>query len=203
MLRLQDLRCGGLNSIYDLLGACPVVQIHLQCRKHVFNPWVRRMPWRRKLQCTPVVLPGKSHGRRSLVGYSPRGHKESDTNEQLSNNLLNPRIRRPQSVLAGNLMSNSRKPKKTKHRVDCESFKGGGLHFRRNHNVPLHGVIFPQKLTGLSGMRPRSEIWCMFPVEAKSDPSVNPSWAISLRLVRCNCSKTPRSYQSEMICSLT
>ena len=37
----------------------------------------------RKWQPTPVFLPGESHGRRSLVGYSPRGRKESDTTEQL------------------------------------------------------------------------------------------------------------------------
>ena len=36
---------------------------------------------RRKSQPTPVLLPGKSHGRRSLVGYSPWGRKESDTTE--------------------------------------------------------------------------------------------------------------------------
>ena len=35
------------------------------------------------MQPTPVFLPGESHGRRSLVGYSPRGRKESDTTEQL------------------------------------------------------------------------------------------------------------------------
>ena len=40
-------------------------------------------PWRRKWQPTPALLPGKSHGRKSLVGYSPRGHKESDMTEQL------------------------------------------------------------------------------------------------------------------------
>ena len=40
-------------------------------------------PWRRKWQSTPVLLPGKSHGQRSLVGYSPWGRKESDTTEQL------------------------------------------------------------------------------------------------------------------------
>ena len=40
-------------------------------------------PWRRKWQPTPVFLPGESHGWRSLVGYSPRGCKESDTTEQL------------------------------------------------------------------------------------------------------------------------
>ena len=39
--------------------------------------------WRRKWQPTPVVLPGKPHGWRSLVGYSPWSHKESDTTEQL------------------------------------------------------------------------------------------------------------------------
>ena len=40
-------------------------------------------PWRRKWQSTPALLPGKSHGRRSLIGYSPWGRKESDTTEQL------------------------------------------------------------------------------------------------------------------------
>ena len=55
-----------------------------QCRRHRFNPWVRKMPWRRKWQPTPVFLPGKCHGERSLAGYSPWGHKESDTTKQLS-----------------------------------------------------------------------------------------------------------------------
>ena len=44
--------------------------------------WVRSLgqedPWRRKWQPTPVLLPGKSHGRRSLVGWSSWGHKELD-----------------------------------------------------------------------------------------------------------------------------
>ena len=39
--------------------------------------------WRRQWHPTPVLLPGKSHGRRSLVGCSPWGHKESDTTERL------------------------------------------------------------------------------------------------------------------------
>ena len=41
-----------------------------------FNLWVRKFPWRRKWHPTPVFLPGKPHGQRSLVGYSPRGLKE-------------------------------------------------------------------------------------------------------------------------------
>ena len=36
-----------------------------------FNPWVGKIPWRREWQPTPVFLPRKSHGQRSLVGYSP------------------------------------------------------------------------------------------------------------------------------------
>ena len=44
---------------------------------------VRKIPWRRKWQSTPALLPGKSHGWRSLIGYSPWGHKESDTTEWL------------------------------------------------------------------------------------------------------------------------
>ena len=39
--------------------------------------------WRRKWQSTPVLLPGESHGGRSLAGYSPWGHKKSDTTERL------------------------------------------------------------------------------------------------------------------------
>ena len=39
--------------------------------------------WRRKWQPTPVLLPGKAHGRRSLVGWSPWGRQESDTTERL------------------------------------------------------------------------------------------------------------------------
>ena len=46
-----------------------------QCRRHGFNPWVGKIPERRKWQLTPVFLPGKSHGQRSLVGQSPWGHK--------------------------------------------------------------------------------------------------------------------------------
>ena len=54
-----------------------------QFRRCNFDPWVRKIPWRRKWQPTPVLLPRKCHGWRSLVGYSPRGHKELDTTERL------------------------------------------------------------------------------------------------------------------------
>ena len=58
-------------------------RVCLQCRRPGFDPWVGKNPWRRKLQPTPILLPGKSHGWRSLAGYSPWSHKESDTTEQV------------------------------------------------------------------------------------------------------------------------
>ena len=47
------------------------------------SPWDREELDTTKWQPTPVLLPGKFHGRRSLVGHSPWGHKESDTTERL------------------------------------------------------------------------------------------------------------------------
>ena len=47
-------------------------------------PWVRKIPWRKARLATPVFLSGEFHGQRSLVGYNPWGHKESDTIEWLT-----------------------------------------------------------------------------------------------------------------------
>ena len=61
---------GSWNSPWlQRMGVCP-------CRRHKrcgFDPWVGKIPWRRKWQPTPVFLPGESHGQRSVVGYSPWG----------------------------------------------------------------------------------------------------------------------------------
>ena len=51
-----------------------------QCRRLEFHPWVRKIPWRRKWKLTPVFLPGKSHGQRSLAGYSPWGGERVEHN---------------------------------------------------------------------------------------------------------------------------
>ena len=59
--------------------------------KNYVNQQVKFLPfmvaitveWRRKWQPTPVLLSGKSHGWRSVIGYSPQGHKESDMTERL------------------------------------------------------------------------------------------------------------------------
>ena len=80
------------NCLFDLLSFAFVIWITaclglpwwlrwlsvcLQCRRPGFNSWVRKVLWRRKWQSTPALLPGKFHGRRSLIGYSPWGHRES------------------------------------------------------------------------------------------------------------------------------
>ena len=54
------------------------------CRRHGFDSWVKKIPWRRKWQPTPVFLPGKSHEQRSLAGYSSLAHKESDKTKRLT-----------------------------------------------------------------------------------------------------------------------
>ena len=48
-----------------------------QCRRHGFNPCIRKIPWRRKWQPIPVLLPGKSHRQTSLVGYGPQHGKRA------------------------------------------------------------------------------------------------------------------------------
>ena len=50
-------------------------------KRYWFDLWVGEIPWRRKWQPTPVFLPGKFHGQRSLAGHSPWGRRGSDTTE--------------------------------------------------------------------------------------------------------------------------
>ena len=64
-----------------------VKNLPAQCRTPEFDPWIGKIPWRREWLPTPVFLPGESHGQRSLAGYSPWGHKESDMTEQLTLSL--------------------------------------------------------------------------------------------------------------------
>ena len=66
---------------WGFLGDTSSKESTCQCRRLKrcgFNPWVRKIPWRRKWQPTPVFLLEKSHGQRSLAGYSQWGHKELD-----------------------------------------------------------------------------------------------------------------------------
>ena len=52
-----------------------------------FYPWVGKIPWRREWLPTPVFLPEKFHGQRSLAGHRPWGYKEMDTTKQLTLSL--------------------------------------------------------------------------------------------------------------------
>ena len=84
------------NIMYNVSGQLPWwlsgKESACQSRRHRFNPWVGKIPWRRKWQPTPVVLPGKCHGQRSLVGYGPWGHRligrNLATKQQQKNNVL-------------------------------------------------------------------------------------------------------------------
>ena len=50
-------------------------------KRHGFNPWVGKIPWRRACPPTPVFLPGEFHEQRSLAGYSSQGRKGLDMTE--------------------------------------------------------------------------------------------------------------------------
>ena len=60
------------RSTDELPGVASGKEFACQCRRRRFDPQVRKIPWRRKWQPTPVFLPEKSHEQRSLVGYSPK-----------------------------------------------------------------------------------------------------------------------------------
>ena len=73
------------SIIVYYLWASKVAQfwrICLKCRRCRFDPWVRKILWRRKWQPTPVFLPGKSHGRRGLLYYSPCGLNSNPATKQ-------------------------------------------------------------------------------------------------------------------------
>ena len=56
-----------------------------QFRRHKscgFDPWIRKIPWRRARPPTPGFLPGESHGQRSMADYGPYGHQESHVTEK-------------------------------------------------------------------------------------------------------------------------
>ena len=75
------------SSFLWLSGREPACQFR-ESKRRRFNPWVWKIPWSRKWQPTPICLPGKFHGQRSLVGYSPWGPKESDVTEQERTSFL-------------------------------------------------------------------------------------------------------------------
>ena len=72
------LACGGFP------GGAADKESASQCRRRKrrgFDPWISKIPWRRKWQPTPEFLPGKSHRQKTLAGFGPWDHKESDIAE--------------------------------------------------------------------------------------------------------------------------
>jgi len=63
-----------------------------QCKSPVFDPWVRKIPWRREWQPTPVFLTGEFHGQKNLVSYNPWVHKELDTTVRLTHYVLSSNV---------------------------------------------------------------------------------------------------------------
>ena len=81
-LRKRQLLPIDLGKSWVFPGGARGKELACQCRRHRrcrFDSWVKKIPWSRKWQPTPVLLPGKSRGQSSLVGYNPWGCKESDT----------------------------------------------------------------------------------------------------------------------------
>ena len=60
-----------LGSYLGFPGSSGVKNLPANTGDTGFITWIEKIPWRRKWQPTPIFLPGKSHGQRSLVGYSP------------------------------------------------------------------------------------------------------------------------------------
>ena len=96
------------NLIGVFLGGASGEESTCQCRRHRFDPWVRKIPWSRKWQPTLIFLPGKSHEQWSLAGYSPLGHREMDTLSIHTFNLIG-RRELPSSYKLGGIGGRSRR----------------------------------------------------------------------------------------------
>ena len=65
------------EMVTNYLDGSVVYESACQSRRHGFDPWIRNIPWRRKWYPTPVLLPGKSHGQRSLGAVANGVAKET------------------------------------------------------------------------------------------------------------------------------
>ena len=89
---------------YGFPGGASGKEPACQCRRrkrHGFEPWLGKIPWRREWQLTAEFLLRESHGQRSLVGHSPWSHKESDRTEQLALSLSFPFTPQEEDALWG------------------------------------------------------------------------------------------------------
>ena len=81
----------------------------------MFNPWLGKIPWRRKWLPTPVFLPGEFHRQRSLASYSSWSHKESFTTEWLTHTHTHTHTHNMpltlDSLFCGQIKTSSRQPR--------------------------------------------------------------------------------------------
>ena len=80
----QQLRISLLRKTEDSPGGASGKELTCQyrrCKRCGFNPWVRKIPWRRAWEPTPIFLPGESHGKRNPADYSPWRSKGLDMTE--------------------------------------------------------------------------------------------------------------------------
>ena len=77
------------DSVYTGVPGGSVVKNLPAMQQKWVQSWVRKIPWKRKWQLTPVYLPGKSQGQRSLAGYSPWGHRHNLVTEQQQSVYVN------------------------------------------------------------------------------------------------------------------
>jgi len=71
----DPMDCGLPGSSIHGIFQARVLEFTCQLKRHEFDPWVRKIPWRRRWYPTPVFLLGESHAQRSLSGNSPHGAK--------------------------------------------------------------------------------------------------------------------------------
>ena len=106
-----------------------------RCRRPGFDIWVGKIPWRRKWQLTSVFLPRKSHGQKSVAGYSPWGRKVSDTTKHTCTHTGKGKREKNVKNLEENAISQIR-PLKQRSRA------GLGHRTRRKNEVTLDQFVF-------------------------------------------------------------
>ena len=138
---------------------CTWERICLQCRSFRFDPWVRKILWRRKWQITPGVLPGKSHGRGALEGYSPWGCKELGMTYWLNNDM------RVSNTFATPGYIHCRKPQMMC--VFYSLFWGSTLFWEGNDN-PLQYSFLENPMNG-------GDLWATQSIESQNWPRLSTS----------------------------
>ena len=81
------MKLSGTKDIITFSGKIPACQCRRH-KRHGFDPWVGKIPWKRAWQPTPVSLPGESHGQRILAGYSSWGRKNQIWLKRLNTHLV-------------------------------------------------------------------------------------------------------------------